>query len=295
MTNEDQQNAALNVQRLPWWIYAPRLLPRSLPGKTRFARWFIRRGERSGPVEIPAQGLRFAVPSMKEPVAQYLIWDGVYEWETAEAIRRHLPSNGTFVDVGANVGMFSLLAAHHWAPQGQVLALEASPSVLPWLQRNAAQNPALNLQIRHAAVTSVSGQQALFFAAPANHFGMGALADRFNGETKAVEVPTISLDDAIAQAGLTHVDVIKVDVEGYELGVFQGALRTLNQERPPVIIFEFQAWAENRPGEIQPGDAQRFLAAQGFHLQTLRDYLRHGYRPGTVLETWGADMIAWKE
>ncbi len=283
-----------SVPALPWYQYAPRLIPNWLPGKTRVSRQFTRLVTRPGPVEIRAQGLRFAVPSMSEPVAQYLIWNGVYEPETAETIQRHLPADGTFVDVGANIGMFSLLAARLWAPEGRVLAIEASPPVHDWLMQNVRRNPAPHLTVRHAAVTNTSGQTVRFFNAPAEHFGMGALTDRFDGTVTPAEVPTITLDDAIAEAGLKRVDVIKVDVEGYELGVFQGAVRTLNQERPPVIIFEFQAWAENRPGEISPGDAQRFLVSQGYQLQTLSDFLRHGRKPGPVLEKWGADMIAWK-
>ena len=278
---------------VPWWLYALRLLPVGLPGKMRFARLISLAAQRKGPVTIHAAGLTLAVPSLLEPVAQSLVWNGVYEPETAAALKQHLGTAGTMVDVGANIGCFSLMAAHHWAPQGRVLALEASPTIHKWLAWNAAANPARNLTVVHAAVTNTSGETVSFYNAPENKFGMGSLTNRFDSE--ALPVRTITVDDAVAAAGITQVDVIKVDVEGHELGVFQGAVRTLNQARPPVIVFEFTDWGEARDDGSCAGDAQRFLISQGYQIQRLRDYLQHGPQACAVLEHGGADLIAWKD
>lgn len=73
-----------------------------------------------------------------------------------------------------------------------------------------------------------------------------------------------------------RVDVIKIDVEGAELGVLQGAQRLLGSERPPVIVFEFADWAEARiPGQ-RPGDAQSLLFRAGYRLFRLEPDGRRG-------------------
>lgn len=278
---------------VPRWLYGLRLIPATLPGKTRVARWLTRKAAPAGSVTIRAQGLRIAVPSIREPVSQHLLWDGIYEPDTAAFIRQHLGTHGTLLDVGANVGVFSLLAAHRWAPSGRVLAIEASPTIYTWLTRNAEANPSPRLTCLSAAVTATGGETSSFFDAPTSKFGMGGLTNRF--DATAVSVRTTTVDDAVADAGLERVDVIKVDVEGHELGVFQGAQRTLGQARPPMIVFEFNDWAERRDDGTRPGDAQRYLVSQGWQVQRLQDYLRHGRRAGPIVETGGADLVAWKE
>jgi hypothetical protein len=76
-----------------------------------------------------------------------------------------------------------------------------------------------------------------------------------------------------------RVDVLKIDVEGAELGVLRGANRLMTSERPPTIIFEFADWAEARiPGQ-QPGDAQAFLLTKGYRLF----HLERGGRAGKEL------------
>lgn len=278
---------------VPRWLYKLRMIPRSLPGKTRLSRLLCTLHQPSGPVQIQAQNLQFSLPSMAEPMAHALIRDGIYEPQTAEAIQRHLPRDGTFMDVGANVGIFSLMASHHWCPLGRVFAFEASPHICQWLTRNAEDNPTPVLQVIHSAVTRHSGETLQFFDAPSAKFGMGSLTSRF-GDTGSL-VSSLSLDDAASSNAIKQVHVIKVDVEGHELGVFQGALKILHHPNPPVIIFEFNDWAENRSQDgSKAGDAQRFLSSHGYSIQKLDDYLTHGPNPGPVIEIGSAELIAWK-
>jgi hypothetical protein len=70
----------------------------------------------------------------------------------------------------------------------------------------------------------------------------------------------------LSRMDIHEVDVIKIDVEGAEKGVLHGAQRLLASERPPIIVFEFADWAEARIPDQQPGDAQTFLLASGYHL-----------------------------
>ena len=123
---------------------------------------------------------------------------------------------------------------------------------------------------------ATDGQLVAFYRAPDHCFGMGSLGPQFGAPTMLEQR---SLDSILADLHVDHADVIKIDVEGAELNVLQGARQLLASERPPVIIFEFCDWAEARIHGQQPGDAQAFLLGNGYRLF----YLEKGGRKGQEL------------
>ena len=280
-----------DIPNVPSWLYALRWLPHGMKGKMRLARALMSRSLADRPARIHVDGLQFQAPSTREPVAMHLIADGAYESTLCTALQSVLRPGSVFLDVGANIGVLSLFAAHRWCPQGTVLGFEASPQIFDCLAANAQANPHRALDIVHAAVTSRSGDTLTFYNAPESKFGMGSLTNRFG--TEGIAVPTVALDDAVRAHGIDRVRAIKVDVEGFELGVFQGATQILTQPSAPVVFFEFNDWAENRPEQgVRAGDAQRFLLGLGYRLQRLEDFLT-GLPPGTdVIETGSADLVA---
>lgn len=268
-----------------------RLLPVSLPGKARLARVLVDSLAPYGEAELDVRGLRLSVPSLREPIASNLLVNGVYEPLLCKSLARVLKPDGIFFDVGANVGFFSLLAAHRIVPAGRVVAFEASPRIFAFLEKNAKLQPRPGLQVIHAAVTERTGDEISFFDAPSIKFGMGSLANRFGSE--AVAVKSISLDDAAEKLGLAHVNAIKVDVEGYELGVLRGARRLLTTEPTPVVFFEFNDWAEANPLSA-PGDAQRFLQELGYITVPMEAWSRGERRQQPVQVSGGAEFVAFR-
>jgi hypothetical protein len=116
---------------------------------------------------------------------------------------------------------------------------------------------------------------------------MGSLAPQFHDSPTVV--PTKSLDDILRQIGTQRVDILKVDVEGFEVAVFQGAIHLLNGNRPPMIVFEFVDWAETRGG-FRPGQAQEFLRRSGFAVYRFRDW-KERRRALPDIVTVGAEMF----
>jgi hypothetical protein len=100
---------------------------------------------------------------------------------------------------------------------------------------------------------------------------MGALAPQFSG--KAVPVTARTLDSILDQDSIDRVDVLKVDVEGFEGQVFVGATKLLAGSRAPTIIFEFCDWAERRIQNAPIGHAQRFLLDLGYSIYRLADFM----------------------
>ncbi len=287
------QSSPFSAAKVPRWLHALRLLPPALPGKTRLARWLLKRAGLQGPVDIQVGDLKFRVPSSEEPVAFHLIADGLYDERTCAVLQHALRHDSVLLDVGANVGAIAITAAHQWCPGGRVVGIEASPAVFRYLEGNLNANPVRGMTVLHRAVSNRTGEMLSFYDAPDEKFGMGSLANRFGGEE--TKVRTITLDDAMESLGIKHVDVIKVDVEGFELQVFEGGMRLLRQKPAPLIVFEFNDWAEGRADGSLAGSAQRFLRAEGYSTLPIAEFLQGGRTEGPVITEGSCDFVAFKK
>jgi FkbM family methyltransferase len=252
---------------------ALRRLPPAMRGKARLARLLLGPSLRERDVLVHGRDDSvFAVPSLREPVGFYLVVDGVYEAEEVAFALSRLRPGGVFVDVGANIGPYTVPAATKVGPNGCVVAVEASPRIFPYLAYNVCRNRLSNVRLVQCAAQATDGGSVPFYEAPPDHFGMGALAAQFDAQPVAVQART--LDAVLSEAHIDRVDLLKVDVEGFEQDVFAGAEHLLNGQYPPAILFEFCDWAEARRANGSPGDAQRLLRSWGYRVWRLRDLLR---------------------
>ena len=275
-------NPACNSQQgiLPPWVravsYALQRIPTRCPGKARLARWALGEVLQRTDVVIDAVSASFLVPHLSEPVAFHLLVNGKYEPATDECLRTLLKSGDLFVDVGANIGVFALMAARIVGSTGRIMAVEASPKVFPYLVKNIELNGLDNIEAMHCAAVDFNSEHLSFWEAPESKFGMGALVPQFHAAPCVV--PSRTLDELLGLAGIDHVTVLKVDVEGAEADVFRGALRLLRSFPAPIVVFEFCDWAEARFTGRRPGDAQRLLMDLGYEIWRLADRQR-GCRP----------------
>ncbi len=149
------------------------------------------------------------------------------------------------LDVGANIGLYCL-GLSQLAPDGRVYAFEPSPGALQWLRRNLEANDVTNVEVVEAAVSdrvgTVGFHDVPFFTAGSFTADESShLASEAVGST-LVEVPCTTLDAFVESSGVERVDVIKIDVEGAELSVLEGAKGILDQHRPTVVM-EFNSFA----------------------------------------------------
>jgi FkbM family methyltransferase len=227
---------------------------------------------------------------LRDPIGFHLAISGSYERTAVDFVLKQLAPGMTFVDVGANIGVFTIPAARRVGPLGTVVAIEASPSIFSYLVRNVGLNDLGNVQLIQCAVLDRNGPNVPFYEAPVSHFGMGALAAQFG--TRPIAVPARTLDDILADEGIRCVGVLKVDVEGYEAAVFRGAQRLLVGSTDPLVVFEFCDWAEARVSGGQVGDAQRVLCDAGYRIWRLRDFIkRKRPKPLEKVITKGYEML----
>jgi FkbM family methyltransferase len=152
---------------------------------------------------------------------------GTYEREQTELFATHVRPGATVLDVGAHVGYYTLLAARLAGTDGRVLAFEPEPGNAERLRRHVALNRLGQVEVVEAAVAARPGAASF---ARGTGSGTGRLMARGDSEVR-----TVAIDDEVAARGIRPA-VIKIDVEGAERIVLEGADRTLRTARPVLFL-----------------------------------------------------------
>ena len=214
----------------------------------------------------PAAGMRLARADASNAYA-----DGTVEAAVQRAVAESLRPGGVFVDVGANVGFFSLLAARHLGARGTIVAFEAHPRVAATLRRNLARN-SVRADVRAVAVGAVDGRTTLHVAAHPG--GSTIAADAATDEVSRVAVDVVTLDRLVEAGSIPVPDVVKIDVEGAEDAVLDGLERTARAHAPTLVIELDDELADRLERRVDATAAR--LVGWGYRVDRLPD----GYEGG---------------
>jgi FkbM family methyltransferase len=182
-------------------------------------------------------------------------WAGTYERPVQELFRRHVRPGSVVLDVGANVGFYTLLASKLVGPAGHVHAFEPLPRNLHFLEKHVELNGLSNVTVQPIAISALSGH-AQFHTT--THASMGRL-----GSAGDLDVVTASLDDLLASGRIPLPTFIKMDIEGAESGALRGAATLLSQS-PLTIVLSTHGYEQH---EL----CWSILTSAGFDLQLARD------------------------
>ncbi len=138
------------------------------------------------------------------------------------------------IDVGANIGLMALQFARA-ASSGKVIAFEPDPDNLTKLRKNISLNTLVNLTVVPCGLGAFSETVKLYMVDSTNP-GMNRVLKNANEKFPFHEINIVKLDDEISERNIARVDLIKIDVEGYEMNVLKGALRTIQQFKPLLFI-----------------------------------------------------------
>lgn len=140
---------------------------------------------------------------------------------------------GVFVDIGANVGVFSMKAAHCVGPDGIVVSIEPLPEMVYALHRNAALNGFSNVRIRNFCCSDQTGAVELWF-----NFGQPNSTSILQRDKSARKLSALSvkLDDLVEWEKLPRLDYLKIDAESAEPLILQGAQATIRRFRPVIQV-----------------------------------------------------------
>jgi FkbM family methyltransferase len=204
----------------------------------------------------------------RDMVGSHILRFGVWEPETAGFFYCWLRPGMTFVDAGAHVGHHTLLASELVGAEGRVIAFEPHPLLGPVLRRNIERAGCANATLSAMALGRASGAADLILH-PCDNFGASSLqGDSQAGHRPRARVEVTTLDDYLERAGAPMVDVLKLDVEGAELDVIDGASRTLAANPDILLVVEFLRENARRFGR-DVEDLESRLRQLGFLLFTV--------------------------
>lgn len=211
---------------------------------------------------------------------QRYIYMGMWERDETIILRHLLRPGDMFIDVGANIGFYSLIAASLVTPTGKVHAFEPVPSTAASLQRAIHVNNIEHIVLQQQAVGAQSGELTLYVDSHAS-LEASELVSAFASERGAepMTVEQVSLDDYVERQNLFPVRLIKLDIEGYELQALQGMTRLLDREDAPLILCEVSPHCLSLQG-IDSRAVTRYLADRGYSMYAItQSYWQRILRP----------------
>lgn len=161
-----------------------------------------------------------------------------HERGTEVLLRKVLGQGSTFVDIGANLGYYTRVASRLVGEQGQVHSFDPMPMVFSLLQKNT--QDLCNVKLHNVALSNSHGKM---------HFSvrdkgdMSSLGDDSSAK-EVITVETITMDQALRDT--KRIDLIKMDVEGFELEVLQGARQSILDHHPVVYFEHLQHYLDDR-------------------------------------------------
>lgn len=202
----------------PWGRYFPGSLQRlliALARKTPLHRGKMRYrmtqavARLGSPLDVEFRGCRYRIEGRNNLMEYGLLLHPRYNAEEIDFLSGAVPEGGVFVDIGANIGLYSLPLATAAGASGRVIAIDANAAILARLAVNVAATGLSNVTVVHTAVGAYSGQVDLTIRG--DDLSIVRVTEASTGG-----IPMRPLAEILAEQGVTHVDALKIDIEGHE-------------------------------------------------------------------------------
>ena len=197
------------------------------------------------------------------------------EWERlmTPLFKEAVEEADIFVDLGANIGYFTLLAARHMGERGKIYAFEPEPTNYSLLLKNIEVNGYNNIIPVQKAVSNTNGTVRFFLDRVDTG---GHTIYQPEGRKEFIEIESVTLDEFFKDKGF-HIDVIKMDVEGAEAAALQGMEEIIRENSNLKLFIEFYPQAIRRSGNSPREFARILLEDYHFSVLAMSDYSRDKY------------------
>jgi len=230
-------------------------------GKGRLADLLFR-GRETEVACHPLPGLTIRLNTKQR--IERLMWAGAYERSLVGTLKLLLKPGMVFLDLGANIGYFSAIAAALVGPRGRVFAFEPLPSSFIRLRQNLCGFE--QAVIYNCEASDKNGRNWFYFHA--RESGWGSLFSDHD-LTERMQVSTVRLDDWVRDAAVERLDFLKIDIEGSEHAALLGAQTLLRRFRP-VVFAELNSVCLSRD-QRTPNDVLRLLRDAGYTCERTED------------------------
>jgi FkbM family methyltransferase len=183
---------------------------------------------RAGPLDVQYQGASFRFYHQASATERGALFNPDYNLEELDFLRAHTEAGGVFVDVGANVGTYALALARQVGAGGKVIAIEPHPVTHARLAFNNSASGTTQVRLVAAAAGPADGD--LMIETDGDNLGASHIVSG-KASGKAIQVPSLRLQRILEEAGVSRVDALKIDVEGFEDRVLSGFFR----QAPPSL------------------------------------------------------------
>lgn len=194
-------------------------------------------------------------PAQDQGLEKTLYAFGTYEKGIIRYLEGSLTNGSVFLDIGANIGLMTCVASRLVGPNGKVLAFEANPKTVPILEQNLALNECENVVMYPFGLGNEQGTATFYENWDVNRGGASFLKQ---GEQSGTDVRIEKLDDLLEEQ---RIDLVKIDVEGFELFVLQGG-QQLFEKTQPIFILEVSEQRSESKG-VSPKEIMDFVQKLG--------------------------------
>ncbi len=199
-------------------------------------------------------------------------WDLIEGKEHEDIVKKTFMNNvnegNTIIDIGANMGEFSLIAAKKVGHKGKVISIEPLNQAVTWLEKNYILNGFSNYEIIEKAAGKNKGTLTLYKRSESSKAGMldPDISDKKLVNTGEIKVDTI--DDIISSRNINQVEMLKIDVEGYEYEVLCGCKNSFKEYKIKKIICEIHSSFLKKKG-LDKNSIYEILKENGFSISVL--------------------------
>ena len=158
-----------------------------------------------------------------------------------------IPSDGVFIDIGANNGKYSIMLGNKYI-NSKIIAIEPEPNNINFLKKNIELNNLKNIEVIEKGIYS-DNKNMNFYIVKNNQ--EHSLDKNWRNVNKSINIRTITIDNLMKELKLKKVDLIKIDIEGVELHAIKGALKTIEKYKPKIIIETIDHFQIKNSNEIK--------------------------------------------
>lgn len=211
--------------------------------KPIYLKWSLRSFRSQQYIKIRDYNFSIKLNPQNGAIDQYIYIHKNWEVEIGSILKKELKGGDTFIDVGANIGYFSLLASELIKQTGSVIAFEPIPKIVDQFKDSIKFNNIKNIFVRNIAIGDQKSLQKL--STGSGGIGGSSLVKQNKSGTQE-KVIVSTLDEELFN--IDHIEMIKIDVEGYEYEVLLGAKNVLIKHMPKIILeFSPNIYKERSP------------------------------------------------
>jgi FkbM family methyltransferase len=228
---------------------------KKIPGLVSLHKFIYKIVNPKGIIIIPVKGFKMYVNTQDKVIAKSLITNGSWEEFETDLIFNILKQGDVVVDIGANIGYYTIIAAGIVGKEGKIFAFEPEPGNFELLSKNVTLNGFSNIHLQNKAISDKNGNVRLYLDKA--NLGAPSFSEKniFIEKGNFIDVKTLTLDGYLEDSKFDQkLDFIKIDAEGAEGLIIKGAQKSL-QDNNAIILMEFWPYGQKNIGT----DPQKLL------------------------------------